>query len=190
MFSYMPDGLQEIGIQEIEDFNSGSLLGAQYVSTTIDPNGEFRASSQETFLTAAANRTNLKVFQLTMAKKIIFDSRKKATGVQVAVPGMKPFTLTASHEIVISAGAFQSPQMLMVSGIGPKSTLQKFGIPVIVDNSNVGEVSTHVLYFYPDSQLSQNMWDHTLFALSYPIGLDSARLVNVGLLLWEVAVWD
>ncbi|KAE9383461.1 glucose-methanol-choline oxidoreductase [Gymnopus androsaceus JB14] len=137
---YMQDGLNEIGINETEDFNSGSLLGAQYISATIDPNGEFRASSQETFLTAAANRTNLKVFQLTMAKKILFDSQYNAT----------------CKEVILSAGAFQSPQMLMVSGIGPKSTLQEF------DNPNVG----------------QNMWDHVLITSTHPVGLDSARLIN------------
>ncbi|KAE9389312.1 alcohol oxidase [Gymnopus androsaceus JB14] len=160
--SYMQDGLNEIGINETEDFNSGSLLGAQYISATIDPNGEFRAVLSGNFLTAAANRTNLKVFQLTMAKKILFDSQNNATGVQVAITGLEPFTLTASKEVILSAGAFQSPQMLMVSGIGPKSTLQEFGIPVIVDNPNVG----------------QNMWDHVLITSTHPVGLDSARLIN------------
>ncbi|KAE9396376.1 alcohol oxidase [Gymnopus androsaceus JB14] len=161
--SYAPDALNEIGINPTEDFNSGSLLGAQYASMTIDPNGEVKASSQETFLTAAKNRTNLKVFQLTMAKKILFDSQNHATGVQVAINGLKPFVLMASKEVILSAGVFQSPQILMVSGIGPKATLAGFGISVIVDNPNVG----------------QNMWDHVFASSTYQIGVDSvSRLIN------------
>lgn len=114
-------------------------MGAQYLTATIDPNGEVRASSQETFLTASANRTNLQVFQLTMAKKILFNSEKRATGVEVT--GLNSsFTLMARKEVILSAGTFHSPQMLMVSGIGPKATLEALGIPVIVDNPNVGQV--------------------------------------------------
>jgi choline dehydrogenase-like flavoprotein len=83
---------------------------------TIDPKGSFRASSQETYLTASMNRTNLKVFDLTMAKKILFDNAKNAIGVQVNVTGFPMFNIRATKEVVVSAGAFQSPQLLMVSG--------------------------------------------------------------------------
>ncbi len=136
----MTGGFEEIGICTKQDFNSGAVMGAQWSTATIDPNGEQRSSSQESFLTASANRTNLKVFQLTMAKKILFDSDKKATGVQVAIDGLNPFTIKASKEVIVSAGAFQSPQLLMVSGIGPKATLEQFGISVIAENPNVGQV--------------------------------------------------
>ena len=48
-------------------------------------------------------------------------------------------TLTARKEVILSAGAFQSPQLLMVSGIGPKAQLDKFRIPAVVVNENVGQ---------------------------------------------------
>lgn len=76
-----------------------------------------------------------------MAKKILFDSNKRATGVQVAAAGLLPFVLSASKEVIISAGAFQSPQLLMVSGIGPADQLQPLGIPIVHENTNVGQNS-------------------------------------------------
>ncbi|KIK67014.1 hypothetical protein GYMLUDRAFT_37045 [Collybiopsis luxurians FD-317 M1] len=155
--SYMESAFNEIGIDTIKDFNSGSLLGTQWSAATIDPNGEVRASSEEAFLPASANRTNFKVFDSTMAKKILFDDQKKAVGVEVNVNGSSPFTLKANKEVIVSAGVFQSPQMLMVSGIGPKATLEKFGIKVIVDNPNVG----------------QNMWDHVFSGPGYSIAVES-----------------
>ncbi|KIK66312.1 hypothetical protein GYMLUDRAFT_38133 [Collybiopsis luxurians FD-317 M1] len=161
--SYMQGGLNEINISTIEDFNSGSLLGTQYASTTIDPSSEIRASSEETFLQSSIGRSNLKVFQLTMAKKIVFDDDKTATGVQVAAAGVLPFTIKANKEVILSAGAFQSPQLLMVSGIGPRATLDQYGINVVVDNPYVG----------------QNMWDHVFAGPEYPINVDSvSRLLN------------
>ncbi|KAF5366691.1 hypothetical protein D9757_013583 [Collybiopsis confluens] len=161
--SFMPGGFADIGVNSTEDFNSGSLMGAQYTPGTIDPNGSFRASSQETFLTAAAARTNLEVFDMTMAKKIIFDDQKNAIGVQVNATGFPLFTINATKEIILSAGALQSPQLLMVSGVGPQATLEALDIPVIHANENVG----------------QNMWDHVLAAITYPISTDSAaRIVN------------
>lgn len=140
-YSYVQGGFSELNISTIEDFNSGSLIGAQYTTTTIDPSGEQRASSEETFLEACAGRSNLKVYQLTMAKKIVFDSNLSATGVEVEAAGVLPLTIKATKEVILSAGAFQSPQLLMVSGIGPQATLDQYGIQVLVDNPNVGQVS-------------------------------------------------
>ena len=72
-----------------------------------------------------------------MAKKIIFDSNKTAKGVVVETAGT-PYTLNATREVILSAGAFQSPQLLMVSGIGPKKTLQKHNISMIADRPGIG----------------------------------------------------
>ncbi|KAF9065950.1 GMC oxidoreductase [Rhodocollybia butyracea] len=131
--SYLPGGFDEIGISPATDFSSGTLDGAQYF------------------------------FDLTMAKKILFDSQKNAIGVQVNVTGFPVFNLKATKEVIVLAGVFQSPQLLMVSGIGPSTTLNEFRIPVIVDNANVG----------------QNMWDHVLATITFPIVTDSpTRYVN------------
>lgn len=94
-------------------------MGAQFCSSTIEPKKQKRESSQTSFLKEAKNRSNLKVYSFTMVRKILFDDNKRATGVVVKTTGMRKYTLKANKEIILSAGAFQSPQILMVSGIGP-----------------------------------------------------------------------
>ena len=167
----MQGGLNEIGIPTIPDFNSGSLLGCQYCSTTIRPSDESRDSSQTSFLNQAAEEgyTNLKVFTLTMAKKISFNANKKATGV-VVESHLLSYTLGANKEVIVSAGAFQSPRLLMVSGIGPAVQLAQYGIPVIKDAPGVG----------------QNMQDHIFFGPAYRVDLTTfTKLANDAVYLGE-----
>lgn len=137
--SWIQGSLNEIGIPSVDDFNSGSLMGAQYCSSTIDPAHQSRESSETSFLAAAKGRKNLKVYTKTMAKRVLFDVRKQATGVEVVGSTLLPWTISAKREVIVSAGAFQSPQLLMVSGIGPKSTLDQFKIPVLSDLPAVGQ---------------------------------------------------
>ncbi|KAH8911654.1 GMC oxidoreductase [Coniochaeta sp. PMI_546] len=156
--SWMQPALNEIGIPTAVDFNSGTVMGAQYCSSTIDPNTEMRESSQTSFLNAAATRPNLSVYQATLAQKIIFSASKRATG--VAIPGA---TLTAQKEVILSAGAFQSPQLLMVSGVGPVSLLTSLGIPTVADRPGVG----------------QNLTDHVFFGPAYRVEVDTfTKLAN------------
>ena len=147
--SYMEGGLNAIGIPDTQDFNSGNLLGAQYCSSTINPNNQKRDSSQTSFLNATQNRPNLKVYSITLDKKIHFNAEKRATGVRISTGA----TISARREVILSAGAFQSPQLLMVSGVGPRATLQQFGITVIADRPGVG----------------QGMQDHIFFGPSYRV---------------------
>lgn len=143
---YAELSMNENGINTIRDFNVGKLLGTQYAAATINPKGGYRSSSRASFLEAARTRPNLDVFQGALAKKILFDttgSTPRATGVTFTktVLGLLPttYTVTAKREVIISAGAFQTPQLLKVSGIGPQAELKSFGIPVLVNNPNVGE---------------------------------------------------
>lgn len=154
--TWLKAGFAAIGIGEAPDFNSGSLMGAQYCTSTIRPVDQTRSSSAA-FLKSAVlgNLSNLKVYTGTRAEKILFDSNKKATGVRVKTGILAPYTLFASKEVVISTGAFQSPQLLMVSGVGPRGELEPHGIPVISNVPGVG----------------QNMWDHPTFGPSYPVDL-------------------
>jgi choline dehydrogenase len=115
-------GLREIGIPDIEDFSSGSLIGSQYCPLTVRPDDQPRFSSEASFLQAAFERSglypNLAVYIHTMGEKIMFDSNNTATGVVVKSNGVS-YLLSATREVILSAGAFQSPQLLIVSGIGP-----------------------------------------------------------------------
>lgn len=159
--SYAQQALQQIGVPPINGFTSGDLLGSSYVATTIDHSTAARESSQTSFLDWALQGTSLMVYQSTFAKKIIFNKHKKATGVLCSSEGYN-FTLSARKEVILSAGTFQSPQLLMVSGIGPAATLHKHGIKQIVDAPAVG----------------QNMWDHVLAGPSYRVDLITASALS------------
>ncbi|KAL2848834.1 hypothetical protein BJY01DRAFT_246210 [Aspergillus pseudoustus] len=151
-------GLEKIGILPGADFNSGSLNGSSWASTSISPGDQARSSSQTSFLKRATTTTSIKVYTHSMVKKIVIDkTTTTATGVEIE-SGLVKFTLKARKEVVLSAGAFQSPQLLMVSGVGPKQTLQRYGIPVIKDLPGVG----------------QNLWDHTIFGVVHRVGVETA----------------
>ncbi|EFQ27331.1 GMC oxidoreductase [Colletotrichum graminicola] len=148
--AYLEPSLNEIGISQTQDFNSGQVMGAQYCSSTIQPNSQKRESSQTSFLDEAIGRSNLKVYQLCLAKRILFDNNKRATGVVVTSNlGLGTFTLQARKEVILSAGAFQSPQLLMVSGIGPRDQLEKFNIPVVAERPGVGKTMEDHVFFGP-----------------------------------------
>ncbi|RDW91659.1 glucose-methanol-choline oxidoreductase [Coleophoma crateriformis] len=150
-------GLQAIGIPVIKGFQSGSLLGQSYSMFTIDAATMIRDSSETSFLRRALVYPNYSVYQSTMAKKILFDASKEATGVVVDTQG-RVYTLSATKEVIVSAGVFGSPQLLMASGIGPAAALQQHGIPVIADRPGVG----------------QNMQDHIFFGPSYRVNAPTA----------------
>ncbi len=141
--------------------SSGNILGAQYSTLTIEASNGKRATSRS-FYQQALNerRSNLNVIFTALAKKVVFDTsgpRPKAVAVEYTVPlGIKK-TIRARKEIIISAGAFQSPQLLMVSGIGPADQLRAQNIPVLVDNANVG----------------QHMQDHVFFGPTYSVNVET-----------------
>lgn len=148
---YFVSGYEELGIEQLPDnINNGALIGHGVLPLTIDPEYETRSSSQTSFLDLALKTTPLTVYTRTMVEKILFDSNKTATGVQVKTGGM-PYQITAK-EVILSAGALQSPRLLMVSGIGPAQELEKHNISVLVDSPGVG----------------QNIQDNPLICKSHP----------------------
>ena len=99
-------------------FESGKLAGnGAWVPSTIEPKKAVRSSSESSFLREAIEETDFIVYTLTQATKILFDqsSPPKAVGVQVDTQGLG-YTISANKEVIVSAGVFHSPQLLMVSG--------------------------------------------------------------------------
>ena len=155
--SWAQQGLESIGQEAIDGFQSGNLMGSAYFPSTIDPVKATRSSSESSFLRSVFGTTRfLKIYNNTLAEKILF-SGQTATGVQVSSEGTN-YVLTARKEVIISAGAFQSPQLLMVSGIGPQETLQALGIPVVKDLAGVG----------------QNLCDQAYFGTTFPVKVPTA----------------
>lgn len=162
--TYVEKALNSLGLKSIDGFSSGSLLGYSYTTTTVRPQTATRSASDD-FVKAARSEklATLKVYTQSLAKRVLFNADKKATGVEVSSLGMD-YTLTARKEVIVSGGAFQSPQILMVSGVGPKQHLEEFDIDVVADLPGVG----------------QNLWDHILFGPSFEVqGLDDTLSVAI-----------
>ena len=152
-----------VGMHILNGLNDGVLNGSAYSTLTIDPRNGYRSSSESSFLSAALqNGTAPMIYKNSLARKILFNDTT-ATGILVTTAGPYGipdlnFTLTVRKEVIVSAGAFQSPQLLMVSGIGPRATLQQYGSHVIKNMAGVG----------------QNMWDHVLFGANRRVNVLTA----------------
>lgn len=153
----MQPAAETLGIPTINGFQSGRLLGNAYVPFTIDPKNAHRSSSETSFLHSLPRQAHLQVFYRTLAEKVILDENNKATGVRVSSRNAT-FTLKARKEVILSAGTFQSPQLLMLSGIGPAATLAKYDIPLRIDLPGVGF----------------NLQDHPWFGTQYRVLVPTA----------------
>jgi choline dehydrogenase len=124
----------QCGYPRNDDFNGAAQEGAGYYQTTMR-NG-LRASTAAGYLKQARRRANLAVVSGALATRIVFDGRR-ATGVEYLV-GTEPRSARANAEVIVASGAFNSPQLLQLSGVGPAPLLESFGIPVIADAPGVG----------------------------------------------------
>ena len=125
---------QQAGHALNPDFNGSTQEGVGPYQVT-HRNGE-RCSAAKAYLTPALGRPNLQVFTGAMATRILLDGRR-ATGVEYLQNGSRHQVL-ARAEVLLSAGALQSPQLLMLSGIGPGAHLQSLGMAVLHDLPGVG----------------------------------------------------
>ena len=120
---------KELGYEEV-DYNGEKQEGFSKQQSTVR-NG-VRSSTIKEFLRPAMKRENIHVVVNTMATKVVFDDNKRATGIEFIRDGVKG-SVKAKKEVIISGGAVNSPQLLMLSGIGPKDHLESMQIPVIND---------------------------------------------------------
>lgn len=117
--------------QRVVDYNTDTLIGFSFLQNTMK-NGT-RYSSSRAFLHPIRNRKNLHVTKMSRATKILIHPvTKQAVSVQFVRRG-KWYVIRASKEIIVSSGAINSPQLLMLSGIGPRQHLESLGIKVIQD---------------------------------------------------------
>ncbi|KAL9010428.1 MAG: hypothetical protein Q9173_004637, partial [Seirophora scorigena] len=152
--AFIKQGLQKLGLKNIPGMNSGSLLGFSEFTLTVDPQAAIRSSSETSFLQEAIATSTLQVYQKSVAKRILFDDRKVAQGVIVETAGVL-YELSARKEVIVSAGVFRTPQMLMVSGVGPSATLRELNVPIISALEGVG----------------QGMQDQPYYTLAYKVNV-------------------
>ncbi len=164
-------------IKRNNDFNSGDQEGVGLYQVTQfhqdDKKGE-RCSAAAAYLHPVMDRPNLTVITHARSTQVLFEG-KKAVGVEYSRKG-KLTTVKADREVIVSAGTFQSPQLLMLSGVGPADELAKHNIPVLHDLPGVGK----------------NLQDHLDFTISYRSG--KTDMLGLGLkpgiqLIREILRW-
>src|ERR1700694_4203818 len=124
----------ETGIPLNPDFNGASQEGAGFFQTTTSRGR--RASTAVSYLRPAKDRNNLHVETSALAQRILFEGRR-AVAVEYR-KAAKLRTARARKEILVSGGAYNSPQLLQLSGVGPAELLRKHGINVVLDAPGVG----------------------------------------------------
>ena len=138
---------RQLQLPVTDDFNGADQMGLGVYQVT-QKNGE-RWSAARAYIEPNLSRPNLKVVTGAQARKIVFEG-KRATGVEFSRDG-KTESVSARTEVILSSGAFQSPQLLMLSGIGNAPDLKGAGVEVVHHSPGVG----------------QNLQDHIDFAFSY-----------------------
>ena len=147
---------QECGHRRVEDFNGDDPEGAGHFQVT--QRDGLRCSAARAYLEPVRGRANLRVATETHATRILFEGRR-ACGLEFLEAG-KRRSVRARREVILSAGAFGSPQLLMLSGVGPGAALAGRGIAVVQDLPGVG----------------QNLQDHIDFTFGWTS--DSTELIG------------
>lgn len=165
------EACEQAGIPTVQ-FNNGTVReGAGFFQVNALENG-VRSSSSVSYLHPIMNtRTNLEILTGLWVKKLIIDAEKRCTGVQVLNPDLvHTDTIHADREVIVSAGAIDSPKLLMLSGIGPADHLREIGVEVVVDSPGVGS----------------HMQDHPEGVISW----DAKKpMVTESLQWWEIGIF-
>ncbi len=156
------EAAQQVGYPLNDDFNGAEQEGLGVYQVT-QKNGERWSAARGYLLPYLGKRPNLHVITQAMVARIVIENGH-AVGVEYKHKGQTTI-INAKKEVLLSAGAFQSPQVLMLSGIGPRQELEKHGIPVVKDLVGVGE----------------NLHDHPDFIFAYKTKqIDGTFGVSVG----------
>jgi choline dehydrogenase len=132
-------GGNELGVPRNDDFNGARQEGVGYYQLFTKKG--WRCSSAVAYLKPARRRANLRIETGAQATGIVFDGEgngsARATGVRYTQHGVA-HVAHAAREVLLAAGALQSPQLLQLSGVGPAALLQRMGIPIVHDAPGVG----------------------------------------------------
>ena len=155
------------GYSFVEDTNGANPTGVGIAPT--NNLGGVRMSSALAHLSPMRHRLNLTVRGEVYVQKVLFEGRK-AVGVE-AVSGGEAFQVFGER-VVLCSGAIRSPQLLMLSGIGPREQLEEFGIPVLQEAPGVGQslwnhLSAHINYKVKDGVSMEPNLDGSHYSLHY-----------------------
>ena len=128
------EAAEQFGLPRNDDFNGATTLGVGRYNISIGR--RWRTSSAGAFLHPVRHRPNLVLMSGVHVTRVVFDG-VTAKGVEF-LSGNAVRTANADREIILAAGALQSPQILQLSGVGPTSLLQRLGISIVADSAGVG----------------------------------------------------
>ena len=162
--TWFAKAMEAVGIKSVDGFTTGALNGSAFLVNAINHTDGNRDSSETAFLRPFLSRPNLFLFTNTLAEKIIFQNNT-AKGVRV-IPtnSTSSYTISAAKEVIISAGTFQSPQLLQVSGVGSAAVLKQHGIKIVANRPGVGH----------------GMQDHTFYGITYRVNVQTGTALSYG----------
>jgi choline dehydrogenase len=170
------DAAIEAGVPANPDFNGKNQEGVGYYQTTINGKAQ-RWSSARAYLSGAKQRKNLTIVTGAHANRVLIENGR-AVGVEYRTrAGVQ--TARANREVIVSGGVYGSPQLLMLSGIGPAEHLQKHGIKVVKDMPGVGSHLHDHFNTYVAFRCSQRVTMNDI-ALSFPRQIMAAAQYALG----------
>jgi choline dehydrogenase len=158
---------KQAGIPENPDFNGATQEGCGYYQTTT--NNKRRWSTAAAYLKPARKRPNLVVKTQAHATRVLIENGR-AVGVEFVTPAGRE-TARANRDVIVSGGAYGSPQLLLLSGLGPAQHLQDMGVPVVQDMPGVGSNLQDHFNTFCTYRIARNL---SLNALQYSL---SHRLI-------------
>ena len=159
LFQAWVEAGREAGYPVTEDMNGAQQEGVGRMDMTVG--GGRRCSAARAYLHPARSRSNLSIITMTLVSRVLIENGR-AVGVELNRGGGTE-QLRAAREVILCGGAINSPQLLMLSGIGPADHLREHGIDVLVDRPGVGE------------NLQDHLEIYVQYACTQPISLYGAQ---------------
>ena len=160
------DAAVAAGVPENADYNGEEILGAALVQFSTTPDDR-RATVARSYLGELLDHPRLTLLTGTRVRRVIVEDGR-CVGVELDEWDGAVRELRAGHEVVLSAGAIDSPRILLRSGIGPREHLEDLGIPVVLDSPGVGE------------NLSDHFMSPLVYAIDRPIPEDPPGIPKQG----------
>ncbi|KAF7954505.1 hypothetical protein EAE96_005626 [Botrytis aclada] len=130
---------EDFGIEISDAPESGDAIGFCWVPQTLDPKTGFRSHSRVAYYDPIASRPNLHLITGHLVEKILFDRNLTATGVKfTSVQTNQTHIVSARKEVILAAGAINTPKLLQLSGVGPRYALEAAGVEVLLNAPAVG----------------------------------------------------
>jgi choline dehydrogenase len=148
--------LEAVGVPTTSDASGGQTYGSFVATSAINPSNWTRSYARAAYLDSLPNRPNLAVLPMNTVTRIIFSGNSSdgsliASQVEYATAaGAAKKTVNVNKEVILTGGAIGSPQILMLSGVGPPDVLQAAGVPVNLPLPGVGQhLQDHLVRFLP-----------------------------------------